>query len=169
MKTLRAWLWRMAGVFSRRQREMELAEEIECILQLHVDGHLRAGMNAEEARRQALIKFGGIALTQERYRDRLQFPLLETLSEDLRYGVRMLRRSPVFTIVAFLTLILGIGANTAIFTLTYNLFLRGLLVPRPNELALISYETKKFRLPLSREMINAISQRQDVFTGILAW
>jgi predicted permease len=169
MKTLRAWLWRMAGVFSREQREMELAEEIECNLLMHIDDNLRAGMDAEEARRQALIKLGGITLTQESYRDHLRFPLLETLSEDLRYGVRMLRKSPVFTMVAFLTLILGIGANTAIFTLTYNLFLRGISVPRPNELALISYETRKFCLPLSLEMTNAIRQSQHVFTGILAW
>src|SRR5436190_16772316 len=81
----------------------------------------------------------------------------------------MLRKSPVFTTVAFLTLILGIGANTAIFTVTYNLFLRGISASRPNELALISYETRKFRLPLSLEMTNAIRRSQHVFTGIVAW
>ena len=169
MRTVRAWLWRTAGVFTRRKREIELAEEIECHLQMHIDDNLRAGMEAGEARRHALIKLGGIALTQESYRDRLRLPIFETLVEDLRYGLRMLRKSPVFTTVAFLTLVLGIGANTAIFTLTYNLFLRGLAVERPGELALISYETQNSRMPLSREMVNAVSQRQNVFTDLLAW
>ena len=58
MKTLRAWLCRIAGVFSRKQREMELADEIECNLLMHIDDNLRAGMDAEEARRQALMKLG---------------------------------------------------------------------------------------------------------------
>ena len=156
MKRLRAWLHRLAGVFKRRQRELELAEEIESHLQMHIDDNLRCGIAAEEARRLALIKLGGIASTQENYRDRAGFPSLETLAEDVRYSFRMLRKTPVFTTVALLTLTLGIGANTAIFTLTNALFLRRLPVPEANRLALITYEAAYAKRPLSLKMFNDI-------------
>src|SRR5262249_22544048 len=169
MRKVRAWLCRLAGVFNRKTREAELAEEIESHLHMHIDDNLRLGMGPEEARRLALIKLGGIAPTQESYRDRLGFPSFEALVDDVRYSVRMLRKTPAFTTVALLTLILGIGANTAIFTVIYQLFLRGLAVPRADQLALISYDTAKFRGPLSLEMVDGIRQRTDIFASIVAW
>jgi predicted permease len=169
MKEVRAWLFRIAGVFNRRQRELELAEEIECHLRMHIDDSLRSGMTAEEARRLALIKLGGIAPTQETYRDRVGIPFLETLAEDIRYSFRMLRKTPLFTTVALLTLTLGIGANTAIFTLTNALFLRSLPVPEAKRLALITYEHADSKRPLTLKMFNDIKQSEQVFTGMLAW
>ena len=169
MRKLRAWLCRLAGVFNREKREAELAEEIESHLHMHIDDNLRSGMAPEEARRLALIKLGGIAPTQESYRDHLGFPFFEALVDDLRYSIRMLRKTPAFTTVALVTLILGIGANTAIFSVIYELFLRGLRVPQPDQLALITYDNARFRTPLSLEMVNAIRQRTNVFTGVVAW
>jgi macrolide transport system ATP-binding/permease protein len=116
MRRLRAWLVRLAGLFHKERRDEELAAEIESHLQIHVDDNLRSGMTPEEARRNALIKLGGIEQTKESYRDQKGLPMIETTLQDLRFGVRMLRRSPGFSLLAIVCLTLGIGANAAVFS-----------------------------------------------------
>lgn len=138
MRQLRAWFLRLSGAFHKRHRDSEFADELESHIQMQIDDNLRAGMTCGEARRQALIKLGGVESTKEKYSQRHSLPALESLLQDVRYGLRVLGRSPGFTAIALLTLALGIGANTAIFSLLNALVLRTLPVRQPERLASLS-------------------------------
>src|SRR5215471_7545758 len=116
MTFLRTWFLRLAELFRKSQRDSEIAAELDSHLHLHIEDNVREGMTLEAARRKALLKLGGLEQTKEAYRDRRGFPFLEAILQDLRFAVRMLCKYPVVTLVAMLTLALGIGVNTAVFS-----------------------------------------------------
>ena len=117
---------RLFGMFGSARSERELSAELESHLQLHIDDNIRAGMTPQEARRRAVLALGGVDQTKEQYRDRRGLPALESFLRDLRYGVRTLIKSPGFAIAGIVILGLGIGVNSAIFTVVNTVVLRPL-------------------------------------------
>ncbi len=115
MKPLRAWLARLAGLLPSERRERELADEIEAHLQMHTDDNVRAGMTPEDARRDAVLRLGGVEATKEAYRDRRTIPFLDNLTQDAGFGLRQLRKNPGFSSTAIGVLALGVSASVSIF------------------------------------------------------
>ena len=124
MTWLRIFLHRLRGVFLKRKLERELEEEIRSHLDMQIEDHQRQGMSHDQARDAALRKFGGVEQVKESYRDRRSLPGVEATLQDLRFGLRLLRRSPGFSLLAIFCLTLGIGATTAAFSWIEGILLR---------------------------------------------
>src|SRR5215510_13971747 len=128
----------LRALLRRSQAERELDEELCYHIERQTEQNIRLGMNPEEARCAALKAFGGVGQAKERSRDARGVRWIEEFWQDLRFGVRMLRKNPGFTLIAALMLSLGIGANTAIFSLIDAVSLKSLPVRRPEELVSLS-------------------------------
>ncbi len=170
MRRFRAFFLRFAGLFKRQDYDRDFSAEMESHLQMHIEDNLRAGMTAAEARREALMKLGGVEQTKENYRQQRGVPLVEPFFQDLRYAFRMLSKSPGFTTVAVLTLALGIGANTAIFSVVNGVLLKPLPYRQPDRLvSLFLHGRGMDRGVMGTADFLALNQRQKAFEQVAAF
>jgi len=164
MDQLRTLAHRCAALFGTRKRDRDLDEELRSHIDLATEENLRRGMSPQQARTAAMRSFGGLTQTRETYRQQRGIPMLEQLNRDIRFGFRQLLRSPGFAITAILTLALGVGANTAIFTLIDSIVLRPLPYPDQNKLVSISADGL-----LPKGWIRALQQNSQSFSSIAAY
>jgi len=134
MEPIRQRLHRLASLGRRRAIEDGLSEEIRFHLERQTEKNIRAGMSPADARRQAYVRFGGVEHVKEQTRDEFRPALLEDFGRDLAYGARVLRRAPGFALVSILTLALGIGAATAVFSVVNGVLLSPLPYPDPDNI-----------------------------------
>jgi putative ABC transport system permease protein len=165
---------RFRSLFRRDTVESEAEAELRFHFDQQVEKYIKLGLTREEALRRSRLEFGGHEQIKEEIRDARGVNLIETLFQDIRYGVRILGRTPVISCVAILSLALGIGANTAIFSLIDTVMLRMLPVEKPEELMQVRIHEPRspndesnpiFTNPLWEELRN----RQDIFAGIFSW
>ena len=161
----------LQALFFKSRLEEELDEEVRFHLEREIEENIARGMSPEEARLAALRSFGGVDRVKEESRDVRGIRLLEELWQDLRYGARMLRKNPGFTLIAVLTLALGIGANSAIFSLVNTILLRPLPVREPQRLVSVFptiLRTGEARA-LSYPNYVDVRDRNDVFSDLAAF
>jgi putative ABC transport system permease protein len=180
---LRSWA---DAVLHRSRGESEMDAELRFHMEAYAEDLVRSGVRREEALRRARLEFGGVERVKEECRESLGVSFIESFVQDVRFGLRMLRKSPGFTTVAVLTLALGIGANTAIFSLIDAVMLRTLPVDRPEELVQLKRQDSRYvglasSSPLSFLWSGGVSPlfsyplwdqvraQQDVFSGVFAW
>ncbi|HKS66550.1 MAG TPA: ABC transporter permease [Candidatus Acidoferrales bacterium] len=163
------WLSRF---FHRSEQDAQLDSELRFHVEHQTADNIAAGMNPDEARRRALAQFGGLEYIKEETRDARGTHFIESLLQDIRFALRMLRKSPGFTAVAILTLALGIGANTAIFSLIEAVMLRMLPVQNPQQLVQIKVKSPRSQDPgssVTTPIWEQVRDHQDVFAGVFAW
>jgi putative ABC transport system permease protein len=168
MRTLRALALRFASLFNL-SRDQDFADELAGHIDMATEDNLRSGMTPAEARRKALLELGGVESVKESYRDRRGVPWIEHLAQDLRYALRQMKHSPGFVIVAVITLAVGIGSTTGVFTVANAVLLRAMPYPEPDRLMLIWGDDAKGRDQRSQVSftdVEDVRSRNRVFTAV---
>lgn len=171
MKRARRFLTRLVNLVTRRRQEDRLRAEIEEHIALQTEENIRAGMLPAEARRKAFLKFGAVEAMKEAYRAQESIPFVEVLMRDLKYGFRSLRKSPGFTAVAVITLALGIGANTAVFSMVYGVIFRPLPYPQPQQIVQLTESSPRGanEEDVTYEELQFLEQRSSAFQFIAGY
>jgi predicted permease len=163
---------RLSAFFAKSKEERELDAELRTHLELLERENIRRGMNPDEARYAARREFGGVEQTKEAHREQRGLPFLDTLWQDLRFALRIFAKKPGFTAIAVATLALGIGANTAIFTVVHSVLIQALPYPQENRLTVVwSTFSNEGRGPASGPELIALRERSrliEEFGGIWA-
>ncbi|MDE3136847.1 MAG: ABC transporter permease, partial [Acidobacteriota bacterium] len=172
MSRLRLWLARLFGIFSGSRSDERLRSELDAHLEMLIDENVRRGMSPSEARQAARRSLGNTVRVGEEFREQRGLPWLETFFQDLRHGLRMLRHYPGFSLVAILTLALGIGANTAIFSVVNAVLLNPLPYHQADHLVIVQEKISKLSdqaIPLPAPDVITFQQQNNVFTAAAAF
>lgn len=171
MPRLHAWLHRLLGLFQKKSRDAEMAEEIQQHLDLLTGRNIAAGMSASEARNTALRQFGGVEQIKETAREQRIWMWADEFLRDMRFGARMLAKTPGFTAVAILTLALGIGANAAIFSVIDSVLLKPLPYQNADRLVVLREHVRQSGYEHDQEAVTPgdfsdWSKRNTAFAGM---
>ena len=172
MSCLRDSAVRLLNLFRRERLEREFDGELQAYLELDIEENIRRGMALKEARRTALARLGGVELVKEQCRDAWRFRVVDDLGRDLRHAVRGLRRSPGFAATVTLILALGIGANTAMFSIVYGVLLRPLPYPDASAIVRIGEAlapTSTSDLGLSNRSVALLQENAESFEQVAAY
>src|SRR6516162_1465451 len=171
MQWLKELAHSLSSILRRSQNERELSEELQFHLERQIERNLAAEMPPEEARYAALRLFGGVQQIKEECRDMRRTKLIETIIQDLRYGLRMLAKNPGVTAVVVLSLAIGVGANTAIFSLLNAVVLKALPIHHPEQLVLFSqiFPDGSENSNMSWPYFESIRNRNRSLSGVFAF
>src|SRR3954469_25193173 len=172
MRFVREWIHRLRGTLLQSRRDADMEEELRLHVDMATEKARRRGLESAEAARAARIEVGGASQAMDGLRDQRGLPWLDDVARDVSHGLRTLRRAPVFTAVALLTLALGIGANTAIFSIVNGVILRPLDYPKPEQLMYLTAEFPALGLtrnPLSVQEYLEFRQINQSFAAVGAY